>query len=105
MREKYLHTEKFPNATFKSVSVNGPAAIAPNQPDDLNITGDFTLHGVTKRMTIPVRVVLLTDGRIHATSRFAVKMPDYGIVVPRNVLVTVDDLVQVKVDVFGKPKT
>lgn len=104
MREKYLHTARFPNATFKSASVAGPATIGVSQPADLTITGDFALHGVTKRLTIPVRVVLLADGRIHVTSRFNVKMPDFGISVPKNVLVTVDDEVQVRLDVFAKPK-
>lgn len=102
MRERYLHTAKFPAATFKSVSVSAPAAIAPSQPADVTITGDFTLHGVTKRMTIPVRVTLLADGRIHAISTFKVRMPDFGIVVPKNVFVTVDDAVNVRLDVFGK---
>src|SRR5256885_4799760 len=32
MRERYLHTAKFPMVTFKSVSVAGPASITPNQP-------------------------------------------------------------------------
>jgi len=104
MREKYLHTARFPNATFKSVSVAGAPTIAANQPADLNVAGDFTLHGITKRMTIPVRVVLLSDGRIHATSRFAVKMPDFGINVPSNLFVTVDNAVQVRLDVFAKAK-
>lgn len=102
MRERYLHTDKFPTVTFKSVSVAGPASIAPNQPADVSITGDFTLHGVTKRLTIPVKVTLLSDGRIHAISRFSVRLPDFGIVVPKNVFVTVDDAVAVRLDVFAK---
>ena len=102
MREKYLETPKFPKATFKSVSVDGPASFAPNQPADIKVTGDFTLHGVTKRMTIPVRVVLIPDGRLHATSQFDVKMPEFGIDVPHNILVTVNDSLPVRLDVWGK---
>jgi len=102
MREKYLQTAKFPAVTFKSVSVSAPASIAPNQPADITVTGDFTLHGVTKRMTIPVKVTLLADGRIHAISRFSVKLPDFGIVVPHNVFVTVDDAVGIRLDLFAK---
>ena len=104
MRERYLQTPKFPEATFKSKSVEGPATIAANAPADIKITGDFTLHGVTKTMTIPVRVVLIPDGRIHATSQFAVKMPEFGINVPKNVLVTVNDEVPVRLDVWATAK-
>jgi polyisoprenoid-binding protein YceI len=104
MRERYLETNKYGTATFKSVSVTGPASIAPNQPADINVTGDLILHGVTKRMTIPVRVVLLPDGRIHATTSFKVHMPDFGISVPHNILVTVNDEVPVRLDVLAVGK-
>jgi polyisoprenoid-binding protein YceI len=102
MRERYLETHKFPQGSFKSVSVAGPATIAPNSPVEIKVTGDFTLHGVTKRMTIPVRVVVIPDGdQIHATSTFNVKMPEFGIHVPKNVLVTVNDEVPVRLDVWA----
>jgi polyisoprenoid-binding protein YceI len=104
MRERYLETKKFGTATFKSISVTGPASIAANQPADINVTGDLTLHGVTKRMMIPVRVVLIPDGRIHATTSFKIHMPDFGISVPHNVLVTVNDEVPVRLDVWAGAK-
>jgi polyisoprenoid-binding protein YceI len=104
MRERYLETPKFGTAAFKSVSVSGPASIAPNQPADINVTGDITVHGVTKRMTISVRVVLIPDGRIHASSNFKIHMPDFGIAVPHNILVTVNDDVPVRLDVWAVAK-
>jgi len=104
MRGRYLETNKFGTATFKSVSVTGPAAVAPNQPADISVTGDMTLHGVTKRMTISVRVVLIPDGRVHATSNFKIHMPDFGISVPHNILVTVNDEVPVRLDVWAGAK-
>jgi polyisoprenoid-binding protein YceI len=102
MRERYLQTGTFPAATFKSVSVTAPSPIAPSQPSDISVTGDFSLHGVTKRMTIPVKVTLLADGRIHAISIFKVRMPDFGISVPKNLVVTVDDAVTIRLEVFAK---
>ena len=104
MRERYLETPKYPNATFRSVSVSRPPSVSPNQPVDMSVTGDFTLHGITRRMTIPVRVVLIPDGRIHATSMFNVHMPDFGINVPKNILVTVEDNIPVRLDVWGGGK-
>lgn len=101
MRERYLETPKFPTARFKSASVAAPQAIAPNQPADITVTGDFTLHGITKRMIIPLRVVLIPDGRIHATVLFNVHMPDFGIAVPKNILVTVNDDIPVRLDVWA----
>ncbi|HJT18477.1 MAG TPA: YceI family protein, partial [Thermoanaerobaculia bacterium] len=64
MKELYLETNNHPSCSFKSVSVAAPDSIAPNAPAEIKVTGDFKLHGTTKRMTIPVRVVLIPDGRI-----------------------------------------
>jgi polyisoprenoid-binding protein YceI len=104
MRERYLQTDKLGTATFKSVSVTGPASIAPNQPVEISVTGDIMIHGVTKRITIPVRVVLIPEGRIHATSNFKIHMPDFGIDVPHTILVTVNDDVPVRLDVWAVGK-
>jgi len=104
MKELYLETNNHPSCSFKSVSIAAPDSIAPNAPADITVTGDFKLHGTTKRMTIPVRVVLIPDGRIHATSNFKVHMPDFGINVPDNILVTVNNDVPVRLDLWAVSK-
>ena len=54
-RDKHLRSadffdvEKFPVITFKSTKVT------PRGKDLYDVTGDLTLHGVTKTMTVPVR--------------------------------------------------
>jgi Uncharacterized conserved protein len=104
MREIYLETGKFPVATFRSTAVAGPESIQPNQPAEIGVTGDFTLHGVTRTMRIPIRVVLIPDGRVHATAHFNIKLGEFGIRVPHNVLVTVDDQVPVTLDLWAVAK-
>ena len=44
----FFETEKFPTITFKSTSVK------PKSATEFDVTGDFTMHGVTKRITLPV---------------------------------------------------
>jgi polyisoprenoid-binding protein YceI len=44
----FFDVEKFPTITFKSTAVKEVAK------GKLEITGDFTLHGVTKRITFPI---------------------------------------------------
>ncbi|HVE70087.1 MAG TPA: YceI family protein [Thermoanaerobaculia bacterium] len=44
----FFDVEKFPTITFKSTSV------APKSKDTFDVTGDLTMHGVTKRVTLPV---------------------------------------------------
>jgi polyisoprenoid-binding protein YceI len=57
-RDKHLRSadffdvEKFPDITFKSTKV------APTSKKDVyDVTGDFTMHGVTKQITVPVEVL------------------------------------------------
>ena len=57
MKNKFLQVDKFPSATFKSVSVSGPKTIVANTPAEVQVTGDLTIHGVTKRITVPVHVI------------------------------------------------
>jgi polyisoprenoid-binding protein YceI len=53
-RDKHLKTgdffevEKYPEITFKSKSIK------PAGKDKYNVTGDLTMHGVTKQVTLPV---------------------------------------------------
>ena len=44
----FFDVEKYPTITFKSTSVKEVAK------GKLEITGDFTMHGVTKRITFPI---------------------------------------------------
>ena len=47
----YFNAAKFPAATFKSTRVEKGAT-----PDRLKVTGDLTIHGVTKPLTLDVKV-------------------------------------------------
>lgn len=54
-RDKHLRSsdffdvEKYPTITFKSVKI-----VPTKAPDTFNVSGDLTMHGVTKRITLPV---------------------------------------------------
>lgn len=49
--KKYLHVDKFPEARFVSTR------IAPKGEGMLEVTGDLTLHGVTKEITFDAEVI------------------------------------------------
>jgi polyisoprenoid-binding protein YceI len=111
--EKFVNTEKYPNAVFKTASVSSPVSrVEPNKPVDLKVNGDMTIHGVTKRMTIPVRVVLIPETDltktsrgpgewIHATAAFSIKLEDFDIPVPEKLVLKLSDTVDVTLDVFA----
>lgn len=113
IRDEFVETKKFPRATFRSVSVTLPSTpIAANQPADVTVSGDFTLHGVTKRITTPVRIVLIPESDItkstrgpgdwlHATATFPLTLSDFGVKVPTSFA---SDRVEVRMDVFASAK-
>jgi len=74
----FFEVEKFPAITFKSASVQEVGK------GRLLVAGDLTMHGVTKRITIPVGIVGTTvgmDKKIHGGFEGAVTINrnDYGI--------------------------
>ncbi|NWJ40881.1 MAG: YceI family protein [Geothrix sp.] len=86
MRDKHLKTgdffdvEKFPTITFKSTSVKEVAK------GKLEVTGDFTLRGVTKRITFPITAAGTQPGMKPGTvvagfidGAVTINRNDYGI--------------------------
>ena len=54
-----LHPDQYPDITFQSTNVTAKNSGAGRY--DVKIDGDLTLHGVTKRITIPAVVTLQGD--------------------------------------------
>jgi polyisoprenoid-binding protein YceI len=74
----FFDVEKFPTITFKSTK------IVPKGSDAYDVTGDFTMHGVTKSITVPVRHGgFLKTGKSEKagfeTINFKLDRKDYGI--------------------------
>ena len=74
----FFEAEKYPTITFKSTKVE-------KKGDALLITGDFTMHGTTKRIVLPVEVLGLgVHPRNNApiagfASQLVLKRSDYGV--------------------------
>jgi polyisoprenoid-binding protein YceI len=73
----FFNVEQFPTLTFRSVSVKSMAK------EQFEVTGDFTMHGVTKRITIPVSMTGVTttpkETRAGFEGTVTVNRNDYGI--------------------------
>jgi polyisoprenoid-binding protein YceI len=73
-----LESEKFPKATFTlGEPVTVPAAARNGSPSKVAAVGDLTLHGVTKRVTIPLDVQLAGD-RIELVGNLTFPFRDFG---------------------------
>lgn len=91
----WLNAAKFPNITFtiKSLALKSDNKVLTNGASvQGDATGEFTLHGVSKTITIPVRasyreiaagqVYGLEGNILRVETTFAIKLSDYGVVVP-----------------------
>jgi polyisoprenoid-binding protein YceI len=82
MRNEGLETDSFPTATFVlTAPVEIPAAALDGIPSDVTLTGDLTLHGVTKSVSIPAQAQLV-NGTISVAGSISFPLSDYAIVAP-----------------------
>lgn len=63
----FFEVDKYPTSTFKITKVDGA-----------NLTGDLTMHGVTKSITFPAKITT-AGGKISAIASIPVDRTDFGV--------------------------
>ena len=82
MRTMGLETAKFPRATFASTGpMVVPGTVAQGQRTTVDATGDLTIHGVTRKVTIPLQVQM-SGARAEVVGSLTFPMSDFGITPP-----------------------
>src|SRR6266446_4091513 len=76
LREIVLLPDQYPDIVFRSTNVNGKAI--GNGQYDLKITGEITLHGMTRQITIPTKVAV-TGNDLRAQGEFSVNRSDFKV--------------------------
>jgi len=102
MESKVLEISRFPRITFKSVSLSGVKADAGNWRFVLN--GDLSLHGVTKRVAVPVTATVKPE-QVNASGEVTIKQTDFGIKVYSKALgaVKVQDALKLSFNIIARP--
>jgi polyisoprenoid-binding protein YceI len=77
MHSEALESAKYQKITFKSVSVSDVKQTGSDAYSFV-VNGDLTLHGVTKRIAVPV-AANVTPQQLRATGKYTLKQTDYGI--------------------------
>jgi polyisoprenoid-binding protein YceI len=96
-----LDVRKYPTATFKVSSIQPVRASRPGAAQQLQLVGDFTLHGTTKKLTV-VADTAKVNGYIRVFGNFTILQSDYGITPFRKALgaVGVADLLTIYGDLW-----
>ena len=100
LREIVLLPDQYPDIIFKSTAVSGKS-MAPGQYD-LKITGNLTLHGVTRPVTIPTKVTV-TGNDLRAQGEFSIDRGDFNVKATSafHGLIRVRDKVKFEFDIVG----
>lgn len=101
--EKYVHSEKYPKATFQGKILNFDE-IDLTKPGtyEVEVEGTLNLHGVSKEIK-SAGTIEVKDGEIVATSKFDLTLSDYEIEIPSVVKDNIAKVVEVSVKMNYKP--
>ena len=91
----YVEGEKFPNSTFKGKVIEEFDLSVPGTYN-VRCKGLLLLHGIEKEIIINT-VVVVKDGNISATSKFAIVLEDHGMKISRVNTLVISKTVDVEV--------
>ena len=94
--ENYIESHQYPKTSFKGSILNFDSNALSNQPRTVQLTGELSMHGVTKPISVSATITQ-SDEQITLTSSFSVKTSDFGIKIPSLVRKQIDENVQVEV--------
>lgn len=104
MRNNHLQTDQYPiiRFTLKDSSLSGDLPL--DQTRQFEVTGEFSLHGVTKSITVPANVTYSSDDsihKLHVVTNFQVVLSDYNIPRPQFLIMKLDEVQKITVDIWG----
>ena len=94
--ENYIESHQYPKTSFRGSILNFDSNALSNQPRTVQLTGELSMHGVTKPISVSATITQ-SDEQITLTSSFSVKTSDFGIKIPSLVRKQIDENVQVEV--------
>lgn len=96
--ENYLESEKFPKATFQGKYDAGKTLSSKDHGSyTVAVTGDLTIHGVTRPLLTKATLIIQEDG-IVAKTKFDVRVADHDIEIPSIVFKNIAEVVEVTAD-------
>ena len=101
LKDIVLLPDQYPDITFQSTNVTAKNSGAGRY--EVKLDGDLTLHGVTRRITIPA-VVTLQGDNLRAVGEFSINRDDYKVKATSafHGLVRVDNDIKFEFDIVGR---
>jgi polyisoprenoid-binding protein YceI len=99
--ENYLHTAKYPNATFTGKIID-PIDFKSHGTYQVRAKGTLEIHGKAKERIIPCEV-LVEEGQVVVTSSFYVPLDDHNISIPKIVNQKIAEEILVEIEAYFAP--
>lgn len=101
--ENYVESEEYPKAMFNG-TVSGIDGIDFGTDDthDVELSGEFTVHGVMVERTVPAKLIV-QDGQVLIDATFMVVPEDHGIEIPKVVRGNIAKEIEVTLKTKYKP--
>ena len=94
--DEFFDIEKYPESTFKVTS------FTKKSEESYELSGNFTLHGVTKNITFPTQVSK-SDDMIKVKAEFDINRKEFDILYPGKTDDLIRDEVIIKLDLEASP--
>jgi hypothetical protein len=96
--KNFMESDKYPKAEFKgTISNNSAVNYTADGSYSVSVKGKLTIHGVTKDVEIPGKIVV-KNGKVSTTTTFNVAVADYNITIPKIYQDNIAKIIKVAVD-------
>lgn len=99
--EKYVESEKYPNASFVGV-IQGDDDLTKNGTYQVKVKGTLEIHGVKQERTLE-GTLTVTEGVVDLKTSFSITLKDHKIKVPKVVTKNIAEIINIKAHFICAP--
>ena len=98
MRERHLHTDKYPYAYFELRTIrNMPQAVEPGTEYTVDGDGYFYIHGNKRSLSATIQFIVKDNKQLQVTAEFSLNLDDYKIPRPKALFLKLAETINVRV--------
>ena len=101
--ENYLESEKYPNASFNGEIQNWNNLLMNEEPKQVVIAGEMTIHGVTNSIK-ENGIIYKRKKKVNGQATFNISLSDYMVKIPKILKKNIAESVELKINLELKKK-
>lgn len=101
--EKYVESDKFPKAKFVGTITDFESLQLSEEPQTVVVSGELTLHGVTRQVEAEGTLSKTSDGKIISKATLQIVLADFEITVPAVVREQISETIDIQINLTYAP--